>query len=92
MQQQLDAWYANAQAIATLLNSVDPQNWPLDVMQTMMDQHLALTTSEAQDYVAGNYAASVSDYEAVHLEILSMADMLSAGIIAQFPSAFAPGH
>jgi hypothetical protein len=32
--------------------------------------------------------ASVTDYEAVHLHILAMADLLSSGIIRQFPSKF----
>jgi hypothetical protein len=33
-------------------------------------------------------AASVDDYEAAHLHILAMADMLSSGIIGQFPKRF----
>jgi hypothetical protein len=38
--------------------------------------------------LAGNYAASVADYEPVHLHILALADTLSRGIIGQFPSHF----
>jgi hypothetical protein len=33
----------------------------------------------------GDYAASVADYEEIHLHILAMADVLSSGIIRQFP-------
>jgi hypothetical protein len=45
--QALDAWYANARQIAAFLSKANPGNWPLKMMNTMMRQHLALTTKEA---------------------------------------------
>lgn len=85
------AWYANASQIAQFLNSINPQNLPLDQMQAMMKSHLDLTLQEAVDRLNGNFTADIADYESVHLEILSMADMLSSAIIAQFPQDFASG-
>ena len=82
------AWYANANDISTFLNSANPKNWPLDAMQSMMKTHLDLTLKEGVAQLTGDYATSISTYEQIHLEILSMADMLSAGIMAQFPSMF----
>ena len=38
--------------------------------------------------IAGSHVAEIADYEAVHAHILKMADMLSAGIMQQFPSRF----
>jgi hypothetical protein len=55
----------------------------------MMRDHLDLTLQEAAHQLGGDYAASVADYDAVVTEILEMADMLSTGIIKQFPNAFA---
>jgi len=81
-------WYANANDIAAFLNSANPKNWPLDMMQSMMKTHLDLTLKEGVAQLTGDYATSISTYEQVHVEILQMADMLSAGIIAQFPSMF----
>src|SRR5262249_40476047 len=86
------AWYANANQIAAFLNAANPQNWPLDQIQAMMKSHLDLTLQEAVDRLNGNFTADIADYERVHLEILGMADFLSAGIIAQFPAQFAPGQ
>ncbi len=82
------AWYANANDIASFLNSANPKNWPLADMQAMMKTHLDLTLKEGVAQLTGDYATSISTYEQVHLEILQMADMLSAGIVAQFPSMF----
>lgn len=83
------AWYANADQIAHFLSAANPKNWPLDQMQSMMKTHLDLTLKEAVDHLQGHYSADIADYDQVHLEILSMADMLSSGLIAQFPAQFA---
>jgi hypothetical protein len=81
-------WYANAGAIAVFLNSANPENWPLDEMKAMMREHLDLTLREAVAYLTGDHAASVAAYDQIHLQALDMADMLSDGIIRQFPQKF----
>jgi hypothetical protein len=81
-------WYANADEIATFLSSANPKQWPADEMKAMMKDHLDLTLEEAVARLHGDYAGDIAAYDKVHLEILEMADMLSAGIIAQFPSDF----
>ena len=83
-------WYANADEIAEFLSGADPRNWPLADMKAMMKSHLDLTLAEAVARFQGLYADDIAAYDAVHREILEMADMLSSGIIAQFPSRFAP--
>src|SRR2546425_11821319 len=85
-------WYQNANDIAAFLNDANPKNWPLADLQVMMKTHLDLTLQEAVAQLTGDYSTSISTYEQVHLEILQMADMLSAGIIAQFPSMFTGPH
>jgi hypothetical protein len=55
----------------------------------MMKDHLDLTLKEAVARLDGRYADDIAAYDEVHVEILQMADMLSDGIIAQFPNAFA---
>lgn len=84
-----DAWYRNARRIARFLHEANPNNWPLSELRHMMREHLDLTLREAAHQLGGDYAASVADYDAVETEILGMADMLSRGIIKQFPQKFA---
>lgn len=81
-------WYANADDIAEFLNAANPKNWPLEEMRSMLRAHLDLTLEEAVTYLNGNYEASVAAYDQVHPQALEMADMLSDGIIKQFPHKF----
>jgi hypothetical protein len=81
-------WYANARDIAAFLHQANPRNWSLADMRSMMKTHLDLTLQEAAQQLDGDFAASVATYDRVETEILHMANMLSAGIVAQFPSTF----
>jgi hypothetical protein len=53
-----------------------------------MRTHLDQTLAEAADRLAGDYAADIRDYDAIHRHILKMADELSRGIVARFPGRF----
>jgi hypothetical protein len=86
--QASDAWYANARQIADFLHAANRRNWSRAEMRTMMKVHLDETLKEATDRLQGRFAADIRDYEAVHRHILEMADMLSSGIIRQFPGKF----
>jgi hypothetical protein len=82
------AWYANAHDIAVALHGLNPKHWALADLDAMMKDHLDLTLDEAVARLQGRYADDIVAYDRVHAEILSMADMLSDGIIAQFPNRF----
>jgi hypothetical protein len=84
-----EAWYANGAEIGAFLADANPRNWDRAEMQAMMADHLDLTLAEAVARLQGDYAADVAAYDEIHVQILHMADMLSDGIIAQFPSEFA---
>ena len=51
-----------------------------------MKTHLDQTLAEAVAELGADYPASVAAYEAIHLHILDMADLLSSGIIAPVPA------
>jgi hypothetical protein len=82
------AWYQNAEDIATALNGLNPKHWPLPEMKAHMKDHLDLTLKEAVARLQGRYADDIAAYDEIHGQILEMADMLSDGIIAQFPGGF----
>ena len=82
------AWYANGDEIGAFLAAANPRNWDRAEMQAMMRDHLDLTLAEATARLQGDYTADVAAYDEIHVQILHMADMLSDGIIAQFPGGF----
>jgi hypothetical protein len=82
-------WYANGDEIAAFLSAANPKFWPLSEMETMMKDHLDGTLAEAVAHLNGDWPADITAYDAVRQQILAMADMLSAGIIGQFPEQFA---
>jgi hypothetical protein len=81
-------WVANADQIAAVLHSVNPRYWKLGTMKAEMHKHLDLTTQEAVARLQGNWTADVAAYDKVHDHILHMSDMLSSGIVKQFPARF----
>jgi hypothetical protein len=81
-------WYENGDDIADFLSALNRRNWPRDEMRMMMAEHLDTTLAEAVSRLSGDYAQDIADFEVVHHHILAMADMLSNGIIKQFPRKF----
>jgi hypothetical protein len=85
---QQTRWTANANKIAGFLNRANPRAWKLGPTRTMLHDHLSLTTDEVIARLQQNWAADVKAYDEIHRQALHMADMLSAGIIGQFPNRF----
>jgi len=85
------AWYSNADDLAMFLNNANPTNWHLSDLQTMLHAHLDLTSSEVKDEIAKDYIDSASVFTQISNQILSMADVLSSGVMKQFPGMF-QGH
>lgn len=82
------SWQRNADQIAGFLNKANPRAWKLGEMKAMLRTHLGLTTQEVVARLNGKWAADVRAYDAIHRQALGMADMLSDGIVGQFPARF----
>jgi hypothetical protein len=83
------AFYANGKQVASFLHKANPKFWPLAAMQTMMRVHLNQVVALAVDQIKGHYGAAIKLYDRYINHILGgMADMLSNGIINQFPGRF----
>ncbi len=80
---------ANGRQVASFLHKANPKFWPLAAMQTMMRIHLNHVVALAIDQINGQYGAAIKLYDKYINHILvGMADMLSNGIIQQFPARF----
>ncbi|WMJ84540.1 LysM peptidoglycan-binding domain-containing protein [Oscillospiraceae bacterium LTW-04] len=80
-------WYANATQIATFLGKINPY-WSAQAWQKILYDHLAMTKSEAVYFLTQKYADTINVFEKIEQEALIMADMMTQGIVKQFPKYF----
>jgi hypothetical protein len=83
------AWFANGRQIADFLHSANPRFLTRSAARRMMKTHLDQVIAQAVDELKGHYAADARVYGPYIRHILDMADMISGGIIRQFPARFA---
>jgi hypothetical protein len=81
-------WGANADEIAAFLAAANPRAWNEAVLRASLEEHLRMTTDEAVARLTGDWEADVAAYDAIHAHILGFADVLSTGIVRQFPGRF----
>lgn len=80
-------WYANADQIAGFLSGINPYISYND-FKKMLYTHLDLTKAEAAAQISQKYAESISLYDRIETQALSMADAMAEGIVRQFPDLF----
>ena len=80
-------WHANADELAAFLSSANP-NWPKKDLTDMLYRHLELTTGEVVSRLKKDWAADIAAYDQGDAHMLMFADVLTKGIIKQFPDKF----
>lgn len=83
-----EAWYENAHQISIALYFLNKENWSIETLEELMKKHLDDTLNEAVHYLKGEFEESIKDYDMIYRHILHMSDVLSRGIIKQFPKKF----
>jgi hypothetical protein len=86
--QEIDRkWDRTAEDIAEFLSKANP-NWPTATLSSMMKMHLTTTKNEVTARLNQNWDDDVRAFDSVYDHILKMSDILSDGIIKQFPEKF----
>ena len=80
---QRKLWYANAEGIARFLASINPF-WSEIEWRDLLFDHLKMTEDEAGFILTGQYENGINEYDAIQAEALTMADVMTRGIIRQF--------
>lgn len=84
----LDAqWHANAAAIGEFLSKANP-NWTQEMLTSMLNEHLKLTTQELQYRMKKDWKTDISNYDQLFDQAQMMGKDLADGIIKQFPDKF----
>jgi hypothetical protein len=81
-------WFVNGRQVADFLHAADPRFLSRTAARRMMNIHLNQVIQQGVDELKGNYAADARAFAPYIHHILDMADMISGGIIRQFPSHF----
>lgn len=74
----------NAEKIAQVLSTINPNEWPLEQTKQMISSHLSETTKYLQLLISKDWIKSVKQHDVVLDQAQHMADVLSYGIIKQF--------
>jgi hypothetical protein len=88
LKQAETAWYANGRQIGDFLHAANPRHLSRAASREMMKVHLDQVIEQAVDELQGKYAAGAQAFGPYIRHILDMADMISGGIIQQFPAKF----
>ena len=88
---QQKRWSANADEIAGLLSGANP-NWQRATLRDGLQKHLDFTTQEVVSRLQKDWAGDIAAYDANHDHMLMFSDMLTDGIVRQFPARFPSGE
>jgi len=77
-------WHDNAADIATFLANAN-SNWSRADLLAMLNEHLSLTTQEAQARIKKDWTTDQMLFDRIYTQAMNMADALSSGIVKKFP-------
>ncbi|GAA0100460.1 hypothetical protein UT300012_11740 [Paraclostridium bifermentans] len=80
-------WYENADKIASFLSSANP-NYSEKNLKDMLYKHLQFVTDQAVARLNKDWKADIEAYDKGENHMIMFADVLTDGIIKQFPQKF----
>lgn len=81
-------WYANAKDIGSFLASANPKNWTAKETQGALEMHITHTIAYSVSILKGDYTQSFGGFEEALHHMVYLADILTEGIVKQFPEKF----
>ena len=79
---------ANGDSIAAFLAKANPRGFNQSVLSSALQMHITLLLKEATAQIKKDWSGSIAAFDESQRQAQQMADMLSEGIMKQFPSRF----
>jgi len=80
-------WYDNAEEMASFLSGINP-NWSEENWNRMFKNHMDMMKQEVSDMMARDFDNSSTTFADMERQAMEMADMMTQGIVKQFPQYF----
>lgn len=80
-------WHKNADVMAKFLSAANP-NWSFKTLQDMLYTHLQLITEIVLNCLKGDWKADIDATDKNEIHLIHLADLLTEGIVKQFPEKF----
>nr|WP_246565604.1 glycosyltransferase [Paenibacillus faecis] len=80
-------WHRNADDIAKFLSNANP-NWQFKTLQDMLYTHLQLINEVVINCLKGDWKADIAATDKNEIHVIHLADILTEGIVKQFPEKF----
>ncbi|MEH7307365.1 glycosyltransferase [Neobacillus drentensis] len=81
------AWYKNADDIAAFLSSANP-NWNNNALKQLLHAHLKMVTDSVLARLKKDWNGDIRAFDEGEIHLIKIADVLSDGIVKQFPQKF----
>lgn len=88
LNQAIAALRANGDSIATFLSQANPRGFARETLRGGLQMHINLVLKQVTAHLNKDWSGSVAAFDESQRQGLQMADMLSEGIMKQFPSRF----
>jgi hypothetical protein len=88
LNQAIAALKANGDSIALFLANANPRGFSRETLKGAIGQHITLLLQEATAHLKHDWSGSIAAFDESVRQATQMADMLSEGIMKQFPSKF----
>ena len=79
---------ANGDSIAAFLAQANPRGFSREMLSSAIQMHITLLLKEATAQIKKDWSGSIAAFDESQHQAMQMADMLSDGIMKQFPSRF----
>ena|SRR2546423_7667515 len=86
--QAIAALKANGDSIATFLSQANPRGFARETLRGSIQMHIQLLLQEVTAHLKKDWSGSLAAFDESRHQVAQMADMLSEGIMKQFPSRF----
>jgi len=88
LNQAIAALKANGDSVAMFLANANPRGFSRETLKGAIGQHITLLLQEATAHLKHDWSGSIAAFDESVRQATQMADMLSEGIMKQFPSKF----